>query len=531
MNQDSAKPTPAKALDLRLSRGTGVDAVMGDIAIDSEDVALHVKSHRWEPSRRLQWLQELLPHWQSLPLSAGSRSALEKLQDPTCQIVMAGQQPALCGGPLLSTVKLLAATRMAADLEKRGIPAVALFWIADEDHDVGELDPGRFRNGVRMEVPFGSGRRPISELRHPGSETLRRQELEACLAGAPHAAEVLSILSGAFDPSPSVEFRNVLWSLLPDEEWLPIHPQWLRSLQKPWIEKAFADSESFQKDVLTASLEQQEAGIPAPVRPREGAPFFFINEDGERVRPETTTLTGADELLADPERLSADALLRGMIQDAIFEPAAVILGATEWCYNLQTRDVRKQWGISQPLWLPRPGLRPLESDRVKALAELGIGLERLVPGIDLTAEIPSSKGELKRMELMRASEDLFGHMQKIAEDEFSNPSLRKKARRMWLRWQRQLESLGKSVDQGLDVEVEAQRNRVRQLLDQVFPGGSEPERTRNLCDLLAWHGLESVQEMTATISGSIRRWDGRVSAWPLPTLNQLNESENSDESP
>ena len=89
-----------------------------------------------------------------------ARSALNKLQDPPCQILLAGQHPALCAGPLLSTVKLLSAIGLAADLEKRGIPAVALFWIADEDHDVGELNPGSFRNGSQLGVPFDRRRRP-----------------------------------------------------------------------------------------------------------------------------------------------------------------------------------------------------------------------------------------------------------------------------------------------------------------------------------------------------------------------------------
>ena len=36
-------------------------------------------------------------------------------------------------------------------------------------------------------------------------------------------------------------------------------------------------------------------------------------------------------------------------------------------------------GGSAGPWLPRPGLRPLESDLIEALTELGVGLDRLVP--------------------------------------------------------------------------------------------------------------------------------------------------------
>ena len=56
MSSAQGKPTPAQALDLRLRRGSGVDAVMGPIAIAADDVASHVTAHRWDASLRQQWL-------------------------------------------------------------------------------------------------------------------------------------------------------------------------------------------------------------------------------------------------------------------------------------------------------------------------------------------------------------------------------------------------------------------------------------------------------------------------------------------
>ena len=530
MSSAQGKPTPTQALDLRLRRGSGVDAVMGPIAIAADDVASHVTAHRWDASLRQQWLEALNSRWQELPLSTGSASALEKLKDPACHIVMAGQQPALCGGPLLSTVKLLAATALASDLERRGIPAVTLFWVADEDHDVGELNPGHFRNGQPMEMPFDRGQRPISDLRHPSSERERMQQIEACLAGAPHTPEVRALLENAIDPSPSREFCQVLWSLLPEESWLPVFPHWLRQLQAPWIRRASDESEIFQELILKASREQESLGIPSPVAPRKGAPFFCFADEGQRVRPEQLAVAEAENLLADPQRLSADALLRGIIQDAIFEPSVVIHGATEWCYNLQTRLVRQQWKIPQPLWLPRPGLRPLEVEMVESLKELGIGVEGLSADLDLTQAIPSNRGELKRRELDHAAEDLLKRIEELSRESSSNPALQRKARRMLELWKQQLERLGTAIDHGLDLEVEAKRNRARQMLSQAFPGGTEPERSRNLCDLLAWHGPEMVEKMAQSVSASISRWDGRISALLLPALNPMCEPENSDDS-
>ena len=175
-------------------------------------------------------------------------------------------------------------------------------------------------------------------------------------------------------------------------------------------------------------------------------------------------------------------------------------------------------------------MRPLESDLIEALTELGVGLDRLVPGVDLSLLIPNDKGALKREELSQASSELFEKLQSLATDPFSNPALQKKAERLRSRWQKQLESLGRSVDLGLDLEVEAKRNRARAWVDRAFPGGMEPERSRNLCDLLAWQGLGALQEMITLISGNITRWDGRVSPWPLSSSSEKSESESPNES-
>ena len=81
-----------------------------------------------------------------------------------------------------------------------------------------------------------------------------------------------------------------------------------------------------------------------------------------------------------------------------------------------------------------------------------MGLDRLVPGVDLSLLIPNDKGALKREELSQASSELIEKLQSLATDPFSNPALRKKAERLRSRWQKQLESLGRSVDLGLDLE-------------------------------------------------------------------------------
>ncbi|MFP5284709.1 MAG: bacillithiol biosynthesis BshC, partial [Thermoanaerobaculia bacterium] len=62
-----------------------------------------------------------------------------KLADPATRVVVTGQQPGLLGGPLYTFSKMVAASRWAAALEAQGESAVAVFWVATEDHDRAEV--------------------------------------------------------------------------------------------------------------------------------------------------------------------------------------------------------------------------------------------------------------------------------------------------------------------------------------------------------------------------------------------------------
>ncbi len=70
----------------------------------------------------------------------GARDRLEAVLAGNGLVVSTGQQPQLFGGPLYVLYKALSAVRTAADLERQlGIPCLALFWVAADDHDWPEV--------------------------------------------------------------------------------------------------------------------------------------------------------------------------------------------------------------------------------------------------------------------------------------------------------------------------------------------------------------------------------------------------------
>jgi len=100
---------------------------------DFEGLAAAAKQVNFPESRRVEIVKALR---RQNPNSA----ALDQLEKPGTVAVVTGQQVGLLSGPSYTIFKALTAVRLAAQLSKQGTPAVPIFWLATEDHDLAEID-------------------------------------------------------------------------------------------------------------------------------------------------------------------------------------------------------------------------------------------------------------------------------------------------------------------------------------------------------------------------------------------------------
>ena len=92
---------------------------------------------------------------------AATVANLDRLASPGTVVVATGQQVGLLGGPVFTLYKVLTAVRCAEELTKRGTPAVPVFWLATEDHDLDEVN----HNWVFGPLVRLAGLRPLPKAR------------------------------------------------------------------------------------------------------------------------------------------------------------------------------------------------------------------------------------------------------------------------------------------------------------------------------------------------------------------------------
>src|SRR5271169_5702281 len=105
---------------------------------DLKVAARYAKSLHFPPGRRREVAGILRA--QNLLYGGGEETPknLQRLADGAVAVV-SGQQVGLFGGPAFSFYKALTAIQAAQELTQKGIPAVPVFWMATEDHDVDEV--------------------------------------------------------------------------------------------------------------------------------------------------------------------------------------------------------------------------------------------------------------------------------------------------------------------------------------------------------------------------------------------------------
>ena len=326
-----------------------------------------------------------------------------KLADPATAVVVGGQQTGLFGGPLLALVKAATAVRYAEALEAAGRPAVALFWMATEDHDWAEVESATFLGPQGLvKLALGDDPAPLAPVgsRRLGPEV---ESLFALLAesfpnqrfsawrerlaawwkpgaafGDAFAQQTVALL-GARAPL-------MLDSMLPE----------LKSAQRPHLRRLIEERTAVEAAFLAAEERVLARGFELQVTPQRGASPLFLVRDGARRRIEwsgddsfhlrgevaTRQVEPVVDLLAlvdsDPSLVSPGVLARPAIQDAVLGTTLQIMGPGETAYLAQAAAIYSLLGVASPWTALRPQVLVFDARQREHLAELGGELPELL---------------------------------------------------------------------------------------------------------------------------------------------------------
>lgn len=250
-------------------------------------------------------------------------------------VVATGQQIGAGWSPALSVAKALAALA-----EARRTGAEAVYWLADEDHDRGEVASVLGRKGTRVVRHRFTFDAPEGTATGWLPWTARHQaEAEDLWGPCPVPAE--PTLRGH-----ALALGEPLWrrGLRPFSPTDPAVRAPIQAVLEGW--RAL----DLEADLVRQAARLEAEGAPLPLDPRTQAAWFALDPaTGRRRRLEPR------ESLPPGRWLSPGAALRPLMQSLLLPVSAVVLGPAERAY----------WRLCEPLWervgLPAPKILPRPS--------------------------------------------------------------------------------------------------------------------------------------------------------------------------
>ena len=420
-------------------------------------------------------------------------------------VVTTGQQPGLFGGPLYTWLKALSALALADRIEREtGIPAAPVFWAATDDADYAEASWTAVATelGVRRLTLPATGRDGLVMAQTPlGPVAEALEELAAAAASAPHG-EILEALRAAYGPGATVgsAYVQFLRSVLEPlgigvlDAW---HPATLAAA-RPTLVAALQRAATIDEAVSLRNVAIERSGYRPQVARIAKLSLVFRAEAGVKAR---VPLAEAQRVSGDARAtLSANVLLRPLVEQAILPTVAYVAGPGELAYFAQVGAVAEALGVPAPVAVPRWSASIIDPQTDRRLGRLGLVVDdlrdphaaerrigdRAIP-IALRTEMDELRAEVqRRMQAMLAAN--AGADALIAERVLEG------ARQQIFHRLDRLERRIRAAARGREQEAMADLTAVRAIL---MPEGHRQERRLNLVPLIARHGEALLAQLRA----------------------------------
>ena len=449
----------------------------------------------------------------------GDSPSLALLAQRGTVAVVTGQQVGLFSGPAYTIYKALTAAKLAEKLTSEGLPAVPVFWLATEDHDLAEVDHVYTFDGehqpqlLKAGAQAGGSQRPVGQI---VLEDIPVAELGEFLRHFPFGEEVTAEVNASYRTGSTLggAFLDLLKRLLSRFDLLFLDPlaEDIRRLGAPLLAKAALRGPELKTRIARRNDELTEAGYHAQVHIEPQTSLVFLLEGGRRIGLKYQNgeyVSGregkftAEQLAARAEHLSPNALLRPVMQDFMLPTVAYAGGPAELAYLAQSQVLYDDLLGRMPVALHRAGFTLLEARAEKLLTryklswpmvfegEQGIRNEigrQLVP-----PELLSAFEESER-DISAALDGLAGALSKF------DPTLEAALRKSRAKIEHQVAKMHQKTERESLRRDQRATAEARFIAGLLYPNKHLQERLYTILPFLAKHGFELIDTIYDNIA-------------------------------
>ena len=347
------------------------------------------------PSERRRQVADIL-RAQNLLYGSGPETQhnLDRLAEGAVAVVT-GQQVGLFGGPAFSFYKALTAIQAARELTRKGVPAIPVFWMATEDHDVDEVRHVTwFHEGELQDFTLP---RPAEDSVPVGRIRLGKEIEQLVIRAQPLLGQSFGdLLHETYTPvaTYSSAFAGLFARIFSEFGLILLDPldEHLHRVGAPVLRDALSDRDELNDMLLRRGKELERAGYDVQVKVTSHSTLLFSLQEGKRqvitaangqFSSGTLTLPREDWVRGfevAPEKFSPNALLRPVLQDFLLPTAAYFGGPAEIAYYAQSQVLYKKLLGRMPVLFPRADFTLVDPKAERILKKYRLQVEDVWSG-------------------------------------------------------------------------------------------------------------------------------------------------------
>lgn len=440
-----------------------------------------------------RWLAGLRPAFDP---SGAAAERLDRVAAADGIVVTTGQQPGLFGGPLYTLLKAMSALTLADRIEREtGIPTAPVFWAATDDADFAEASwtAVALEGAVKRLSMARHGQDGLVMAEMPLGDTSEQFERLVAAAGSASHGQFLERVAAAYQPDATVggAYLSLLRSLL-EPHGIAVLDAWhpaTRAAGRPTLIEALRRASAVDEALALRMVAIERAGFRAQVARVPRLSLVFRSTAGVKERvPIQQALDVAERSDAV---LSANVLLRPVVERRIMPTVAYVGGPGEVAYFAQVSAVAESLGVLAPLAVPRWSATVVEPSVDRRLGRLGMVLDDLRVPHDAERRLGDRAMPSPLREALDGLRDDLGKRlgaittASAAADHLVPERVIEGARHQMLHRVDRLERRLRAAARGRHVDAVSDLAAARAAL---FPEGHRQERRLNPVPMLARHG-------------------------------------------
>lgn len=357
--------------------------------VSIEGIKASIEARKGFNTDRKLLVSELIKQYAGIHLNALQNQNLQSLLGEDTFTITTAHQPNIFTGPLYFIYKIMHAIKLADEL-KIQFPEydfVPVYYMGSEDADLDELGYISL-NGEKLTWQTNQTG-SVGRMKVDKALLQIIKEIEGQIGIYPYGNELTELFRRCYTVGKTIQQATLelVNTLFADYGLLVIIPDnaALKKSFNPIIKKEL--TERFSNKAVTATLTELNKHYKAQAGGRELNLFYLIDNKRERIEL-TTKGFGVEalnkhwtleeilvELENNPERFSANVILRGVFQETILPNIAFIGGGGELAYWLELKKVFEAAQVPYPVVILRNSFLLVKEKYADRIAKLGFEIE------------------------------------------------------------------------------------------------------------------------------------------------------------